>query len=122
MSKYILIERTSQRSVQNGVTMWRLTFYCLDDGLLYEMTVDPTYRNFRKKGWDHVVESDNPWGVYGNLTRTARETREGTPVLTADSQPELIYRCEDRDEAAAMMQLNEEELHPPVSQFGRFFG
>lgn len=107
MAEYILVERTSQRSVQNGVTMWRLTFYCIQDGAVLEMTVDPTYRNFRGQGWDHVVESDQPWGVYTGLRRTQRHTRAGSAVLTADRAAELIYRCRDQLEAVELMQANE---------------
>ena len=116
--KYILVERNSQPS-RNGVTMWRLTFYCLDDGSLWEMTVDSSYRNFRKQGWDHVVESDNPWGIYKGLKRTQRMTKTKMPVLTADGQAELIYRCEDQAQARVLIELNEEEINP--TPFSRLF-
>lgn len=116
--KYILVERNSQPS-RNGVTMWRLTFYCLDDGSLWEMTVDPTYKNFRRSGWDHIVESECPWGVYTGLRRTRRITRTNMPVLTADGLPELIYRCEDQAQARALIELNEQEINP--TPFERLF-
>jgi hypothetical protein len=119
MAKYILIERTSQWG-KNGVTMWRLTFYCIDNGEIYEMTVDPSYRNFRRKGWDHVVECNNPYGVYTNLTATARTTREGRPVLSADSTPEIIYRCENRSEAIDLMNLDQDE-RTAATNYGKFF-
>ena len=116
--KYVLVERNSQPS-RNGVTMWRLTFYCLDDGSLWEMTVDSSYRNFRKQGWDHVVEADNPWGIYKGLKRTQRMTKTNMPVLTADGMAELIYRCEDQAQARALVEINEEEINP--TPFSRLF-
>jgi len=116
--KYVLVERNSQPS-RNGVTMWRLTFYCLDDGSLWEMTVDSSYRNFRRQGWDHVVEADNPWGIYKGLKRTQRMTKTNMPVLTADGMAELIYRCEDQAQARALVELNEEEINP--TPFSRLF-
>lgn len=97
-NEYVLVERTSRRG-RNGVTFWRFTFYCLADGLFYETTVDNTYDNFRKSGWDHLAEDQSPYGIYTGLTRTQRTTREGFPVITADSRPRLTSRCEDYDEA-----------------------
>jgi hypothetical protein len=89
--------------------MWRLTFYCLDDGVISEMTVDSSYRNFRQQGWDHVTESANPWGVYSGLAQTDRLTRQGVPVVTADGTAELIYRCEDRNQALQLVKACEHE-------------
>ena len=86
--------------------MWRLTFYSLEDGHIYQMTVDSSYRNFRRNGWDHVVESNSPWGVYSGLTRTDRVTREGIPVVTADGAAELIYRCEGADQALELVAVD----------------
>lgn len=119
MKQYVLVECNSQPSRLNGVTMWRLTFYCLDDGTICEMTVDSSYRNFRRRGWDHVVESECPWGVYTGVTRTDRVTREGVPVVTADGTAELIYRCEDRNQALKLVEANENENN--TSLFQQFF-
>jgi len=101
-NEYILVERTSRQG-RNGVTFWRFTFYCLSDGLFYETTVDNTYDNFRKSGWDHLADDPCPWGVYTGLTRTKRRTREGMPVITADSLPRIQTRCESQEEAIAVV-------------------
>ena len=105
--EYILINRTEQPG-KNGVRMWRLTFQRISDNQIVEMTVDPTYNNFRKKGWDHVVEDDNPWGVYQNLRDTKRFTNQGIPVVNADSPARIIYRCENQEQA---LQLAEASLN-----------
>ena len=121
MSKeqYILIDRTEKMG-KNGTTMWRLTFQTVNSNEVVEMTVDPTYRNFYRQGWDHVVRDPNPWGVYQGLRRTDRKTRQGVPVVTADSAPELIYRCEDLDQALALAQASL-DYNTPQSHFRRLF-
>lgn len=110
--EYILIDCEQQPSRLNGVTMWRLTFQRISDNLIVEMTVDSTYRNFTKKGWNHVVASESPWGVYGNLKQTTRRTRQGTPVVSADSTAEIIYRCVDHAEALALAQASIDHNSP----------
>jgi hypothetical protein len=84
------------------------------------MTVDSSYRNFRRNGWDHVVESNSPWGVYSGLTRTDRVTREGIPVVTADGTAELIYRCEGRDQALELMAADHHQ-RTATTTYGSFF-
>jgi hypothetical protein len=103
--EYILIDR-EERPGKNNVRFWRLTFQRISDNVVVEMTVDATYRNFRKKGWDHVVESECPWGVYHNLKQTTRTTKSGTPVVSADSPAEIIYRCRDHEEALQLAQAS----------------
>jgi len=106
MAEYILVDIAQQRSKLNHVTMWRMTFYSIDDGTVWEMTVDPTYKNFKRSGWDHVVESDIPYGVYGNLKRTDRISQSKLPVVSADSKAEVIYRCVDQNEALKLMEAD----------------
>jgi hypothetical protein len=105
--EYILFKQ-EQRPGKNGVTMWRLTFYCIDDGTEWEMTCDNTYKNFRRNGWDHVCTADDSWGVYSNLRRTDRKTKSGVPIVSADSRACLVYRCRDQAQA---LQLIEADLN-----------
>lgn len=114
--QYVLVERSSRPSRLNGVTMWRLVFYSLDDGTLWEMTVDSSYRNFRKMGWDHMVEDQNPWGVYEGLRRTNRVTQEGMPILTADSAAQRVWRAEDRDQALRLVEVDQQQRNPDMFQ------
>ena len=107
---YILVDQ-NQRPGRNGVTMWRLTFYCIDDHSLWEMTVDPTYDNFKRSGWDHIVRDENSYGVYSDLKRTQRKTAEGIPIVSADSAARIVYRCQNQQEALRLVELNE---HPPT--------
>jgi hypothetical protein len=103
--EYILIDR-SVRPGRNGVDMWRLTWQRISDNTIWETTVDSSYRNFRRQGWDHLVDHECPWGVYRNLTATARKTADGVGVITADSRPDLVVRLDDHAEAVDLAQAS----------------
>jgi hypothetical protein len=105
LMEYILFKQTEQPG-KNGVTMWRLTFYCIDDGTEWEMTCDSTYKNFKRSGWDHVCNSDDSYGVYSNLRRISRNTQAGRPVLSADSKAHIVYRCRDQEEAFQLIEAD----------------
>jgi hypothetical protein len=98
---WILTDRES-RSGRNGVEITILTFQNILTNQVAEMTLDPTYRNYHRSGWNHVVQHSCPWGIYQNLKLTARTTREGRPVLTADSAADIVYRCEDHAQAQTL--------------------
>jgi hypothetical protein len=119
--KYILIDRTTQPSRLNAVTMWRLTFYCVDDSTYHEMTVDSSYTNFRRSGWDHVVQDSNPWGVYRDLKRTDRLTRRGTHVVTADSRAKCTFELRDQAEALDLVQLDLAQRTGQANQYSELF-
>jgi hypothetical protein len=103
--EYILIDRREQPG-KNGVTMWRLTFQSIQDNEIVEMTVDPTYRNFKTQGWDHVVRHDCPYGVYRGLRRTSRQTASGVTVVSADSLASITHRCESHEQALQLAQAS----------------
>ena len=103
--EYILIDITEQPG-KNGVTMWRLTFQSIQDNEVVEMTVDPTYRNFKTQGWNQVVQHHCPWGVYTGLRRTARKTRTGITVVSADSLASVTHRCESHEQALDLAQAS----------------
>jgi len=119
-TKYILIDREESESRLNGVRMWRLTFYCVDDGTFHEMTVDSSYRNFTRSGWNHVVESESPWAVYLDLKRTDRKTRSRAQVVSADSRVRIQLQCEDLAEAQALVELDIQQ-RSPTGQFHELF-
>lgn len=103
--EYILFKQTEQPG-KNGVTMWRLTFYCIDDGTEWEMTCDTTYKNFKRSGWNHVCAADDSYGVYSNLKRIERRTKDGVAVVSADSRARLVYRCQNQQEAFDLIQAD----------------
>jgi hypothetical protein len=120
-NEYILVNIEQSRSRLNGGDFWRLTFQSLDDGLTYEMTVDPAYTNFKRSGWNQVVQDEYPYGVYAGLRRTDKRTRTGVPVVSADGRAQIIYRCENDLELAALVQANTESFRQPSNTFGQVF-
>ena len=117
MAKYILIDRVEQPSKLNGGYFWRLKFYCLDDKTYCEMTVDPSYRNFDR--WRAVVQDESPWGVYDQIRRVNRKTKENLQVVTADNPARLIYRATDQEQALQLVELDLQD-EPPTT-FGTLF-
>ena len=118
--QYVLVERQIQPSrLTPGADMYRLVFYGLDDGVLWEMTTDAGFRNFRRSGWNLLMQESDPWGVYQGLKRTQRTTADGMPIITADSRPDRIYKCTDRDEALRLVEADQRERNPTA--FERLF-
>ena len=120
-NEYILVNIEESTSHLNGGRYWRLTFVSIDDGTQHEMTVDPTYNNFKKSGWDHVVADPNPYGVYEGLRRTRKQTKKGIPVVSADGTARLIYRCENDAELARLVEANTASFNKPSTNFGELF-
>lgn len=106
--RYILVECQEQSSPLNGGSMWRLTWYCVEDGTWWETTAQSTYNNWRRNGWDRLVAEENPYGSYQGLTRTDRVTSTGLGVITADSRPKLQVRVADQAEAMALAELDQD--------------
>jgi hypothetical protein len=120
-NEYILVNIESGRSKLNGGNFWRLTFHGLDDGLTYEMTVDPAYNNFKRSGWNHVVSDEYPFGVYAGLKRTRKKTNRGVPIVSADGRARIIYRCADDRELAELVQANIQSFQKPSTTFQELF-
>jgi hypothetical protein len=117
--QYILSEVESQPS-RNGTTMWRLRFTDIDNLEQVDMTVDSTYRNFTRSGWDHVVRDPEPWGVYEGLRRTSRKTRTGRTVVSADSGVCLVFRCESQQQARDLIKAAH-DINTPSTKISTWF-
>lgn len=120
-NEYILVNIAEGRSQLNGGRYWRLTFVSLDDGTTHEMTVDPAYTNFKKAGWNHIVEDPYPYGVYGGLKRTKKVTKKGIPVVSADGKARRTYLCENDTELAQLVAANAESFAQAKTTFGQLF-
>jgi hypothetical protein len=119
-SKYILIDRTSKPG-KHGVTMWRFTFYNLEDGTYWDSTPDSSFKNWRRAGWDQLSQDPCPWGFYDNLHRTQRTTDAGKGVVSADFRPNLLHRLDNQDDALELVEINEEEIRLPPNNFRDLF-
>ena len=99
--QYILIGKNSEHSIHNDCPMWRLTWYCIDDGSLWEMTVDETFRNWPH--WRNFV-TNKTWGIYTAIRRTKRLSRSNLRVASADSRPELVESLASQAQAHDLAQ------------------
>jgi hypothetical protein len=92
--------------------MYRYTWIELDTLEIWETTVDESYRNWQKKGWDQLSQGDQPYGIYTGLRKSQRTSRQGYGILTADSRPELLLPIESQDLACdVVLKLKEERQH-----------
>lgn len=116
----VCIERSSSRL--NGGDYWRLTWYDCDTGETYDMTVDPSYGNWRNCNWDEFVKQQAPHGVYENIHPIKRRTSQGwqrtsVPVASADYAPILIERA-DIDTLCEVVQQLEAERSGTADPLG----
>lgn len=123
--QYILVEITERPSKLHAGDYWAITLYGLEDGRIWEMSVAPNYDNYKSSGWDHIVHHPCPYGVYTGLApakkfKRPRYTSDGIPVLNADGQANLIYRCSDRDEALRLVEVDQAQRNQS-SNFGALF-
>jgi hypothetical protein len=118
--EYLLVDIKQQPSRLNLVTMWRLTFYCLDDGTVWEMTCDSSYKNFKRQGWEQTVTDPNPFATYLDLKRTDRVTKEGIGVVSADSKSRVGDRLLNQDQAVDIMEFDMDKRNRKTN-FGDLF-
>ena len=122
--QYLLVNIEEDLSKLNGSVYWRLTFLDLDDYSTWETTVDHSYRNFSRCGWDSIINDSRPFGIYEGLRQTARKTRDGNGVLTADSRPDKIACVDSHEEIFTILEelQREAELkHNRAGKFGELF-
>ena len=96
----LLVKLQKQRSIINQCPMYRITWYCLDTGKIYESTIDESYANY--KNWKNLVESAKPFGAYENLKKSKKTTKAGIPVISADSKPQLILPLDEQEALKVM--------------------
>lgn len=101
---HLLVKLQKQRSIINHCPMYRITWYDVDTGTVYETTVDESYNNFAKNGWEYLVNQANPFGAYENLKVSNKTTKLGIPVISADSRPQMIMSLRDETEALEVME------------------
>jgi hypothetical protein len=114
--QYLLVNIEQDLSKLNGSVFWRLTFLDLDDYSQWETAIDPSYRNFTRSNWDHVVYDTEPFGIYEGLIQTARKTLDGTGVLTADSYPAKIACVASHEEIMQVLESLLQASHPHTQQ------
>jgi hypothetical protein len=121
--EWLLVSITEDISRLNGNVYWRLTFLNVIDNTIWETTVDGTYRNFSRSGWDRIVSDPNPWAIYTGLRRSKRTARSGNGVITADSRPEKAHAIESLEEVEKIVEgiLTDVTDRRNRSDFSRLF-
>jgi hypothetical protein len=89
--EYLLVEINTKNSKRGtGDYIYEVGFVDLDDLTYYISIIDPTMRNWTRCNWEMICTGSIPYGSYSGLIRTARTTQQRTPVISADSYPQLI--------------------------------
>lgn len=115
MKSYLLTEIVTQQGRINNTTIYRLTFVDLDTVRVFHLTVDTSYKNYTRSGWDRICDQ-RQFGVYTGLSTTNRTDTQGLPVLTADSRPEFVMPLSNR-ELAEVIEARLRELDPKTALF-----
>lgn len=102
--EYILTHRT-QSVGREGRTLYRFRWTRVSDGQQFETTVDDSYRNWSRCGWNQLAQDPTPWRVYQNLTPIDRKTTQGYGVITADNRPQPIPGTDCTQQEAQAMSL-----------------
>lgn len=121
--EWLLVNVEEDLSKLNGNVFWRLTFLNVLDNTVWETTVDGSYRNFSRSGWDRIVSDPNPWGVYAGLKRSKRTARSGNGVITADSKPEKAHPLASFEEVERVVEgiYNDAMARRNETSFNRLF-
>lgn len=93
--------------INAGAEVWRLHWYCADDGTHWITDVDTSMNNWRRSNWAEIVHHPEPWGMYRNLRRVNTRTTRifDDPVISADSRWILEERNSLDEIAEAIRQL-----------------
>ena len=85
--EYILTEIERKSGKLNGSIIY--VFHLIDTETLekYESVIDTSYRNYTRCGWDQIINSQSPLGIYKGLRITTAKTNKGKKVINADSYP-----------------------------------
>ena len=90
MADLILSDVTRKAGHINHEDIYDVTFVDIETLDVYMTVVDSSYRNYTRSGWDRIVNSENPYGLYSGLRKTAKRNNDNLPVISADSHPQLI--------------------------------
>lgn len=103
--QYLLTKIEHEFGKLNSNSIHRIYFLDLEDMEEYVTIVDESFRNFTRSNWHTLCYyQDTPYGIYTGLVRTAKKTKAGTPVISADSYPQMIEPL-TREELIAVIEF-----------------
>ena len=106
--RYLLVMMQRKQGQINQTLIEELTWLDLQDLQTLTTTLDPTYRNYSK--WHEVLISPCPTGIYTNLKLTGRVDKHDTPVISADSTPELLLEVTPKEVEEVLVELSRPKL------------
>jgi hypothetical protein len=96
--EYLLVDINTKLSKRGtGDYIYEVGFVDLEDLCYYVSVVDPTMRNWTRCNWELICTGSIPYGAYTGLIRTERRTQQNTPVISADSYPQMITPLSESD-------------------------
>lgn len=108
--QYLLTKIEHEFGKLNSNSIHKIYFLDLEDMQEYVTIVDESFRNFTRSNWHTLCYyQDTPYGIYTGLVRTAKRTKAGVPVISADSYPQMIEPL-TKDELIAVIEFKILEL------------
>ena len=108
MKWYLLIDKRETHGYTSNQVLYTLDWIAGDNLEQLQSVIDPTYRNYKRCGWERIIEHAAPWGVYQNLLETKRSSKQGFRLIHGDSQPHWIEEL-TLDEIARYIELRLQE-------------
>lgn len=113
---YLLVMIRRKKGYINDTIIEEITWLDLEDLGQMTTTLDPSYRNY--KNWYEILLKDHPEGIYTNLKVSGRLDRHGTPILSADSKPELLLQLDTATVEETLVELT----RPKLTKYQELFG
>jgi len=106
----ILKSCVKKNSIINGGKFWEITWLDTDTFEDYVTTVDESYSNFVRCGWDKIVNDLVPYGIYEKMKPSNKVTNKGKTVISADQKPQLITKMKKTEIDPLIAELITNEL------------
>jgi hypothetical protein len=86
--EYLLFEIREKHGKLNDSTIYTLGFLDIDTLDEYVCVVDTSYKNYKRSGWDKLLHTKAPYGVYTNLKLSDTSVgKKGEKIIHGDSKP-----------------------------------
>ena len=112
----MLVMARRKKGHLNDTIITEITWLDLEDLGTLTTTLDPAYRNY--KNWYDMLLKDNPEGIYTNLKLTGKVDKHGTPIISADSKPELLLELTPELVEESLVELT----RPTLTKYQELFG
>lgn len=88
MKRYYLICITESKGYTSNKVLYTIDWIDQQSLEHLQSVIDPTFQNFQRCGWHHIVTLKSPYGLYENLKRI--RAKDNTWVIDADGPPFFV--------------------------------